>query len=142
MCMGKFYLTIVQAVLLYGADSWVVKKGDMRKLQSFHHRAVRYMSGTHIQKKINGEWVYPDHKDLLKKCGLLPIEEYIKRRRGTLVKFMEMYRGDLLRRAKICGRHCKDVNKILWWDQEFSTKSDMANLKYFWFKSFLFFQSC
>lgn len=25
-CMAKFYITIVQAVLLYGADSWVITK--------------------------------------------------------------------------------------------------------------------
>ena len=30
--MATFYLTIVQAVLLYGADSWVVTKRDMDKL--------------------------------------------------------------------------------------------------------------
>ena len=39
-CMAKFYITIVQAVLLYGADSWVVTKRDMNKLQSFHHCAI------------------------------------------------------------------------------------------------------
>ena len=58
VCMEKFYLTIVQAVLLYGADSWVVKKEDLRKLQSFHSRAIRYMTGTHIQKTMSGEWEY------------------------------------------------------------------------------------
>ena len=131
-CMGKFYLTIVQAVLLYGADSWVVKRDDLRKLQSFHSRAIRYMTGTHIQKRTSGEWEYPDHDKLLKKCRLFPIEEYIKRRRGTLMKFLEDYRGNLLAEAKICGRHCRDVNKIIWWQQDYRTKTEMAKLKYFW----------
>ena len=28
-CMAKFYMAVVQAVLLYCADSWVVKNGDL-----------------------------------------------------------------------------------------------------------------
>ena len=51
VCMGRFYLTIVQAVLLYGADSWAIEERNMRKLESFHNRAIRYITGKHIQKK-------------------------------------------------------------------------------------------
>ena len=138
VCLVKFYLTVVEEVFLYGADSWVVKKEDLRKLQSFHSRAIRYMMGTHIQKTMSGEWEYPNHDELLKECGLFPIEEYIKRRRGTLMKFLEDYRGDLLAEAKTCGRHCRDVNKILWWQQDYRTKTEIANMKYFWFKKFSF----
>ena len=50
VCMARFYLTVVQAVLLYGADSWVVTDKDMLKLKSFHQRAIRHMTGAHIQK--------------------------------------------------------------------------------------------
>ena len=35
-CMARFYITVVQSVLLYGADSWTVSKRDHNKLQSFH----------------------------------------------------------------------------------------------------------
>ena len=92
------------------------------------------MTGTHIQKTVSGEREDPDHDKLLKECGLFPIEEYIKRRRGTLMKFLEDYIGDFFVEAKTCGRHCRDVNKILWWQQDYRTKTDMVNLKYFWFK--------
>ena len=36
ICMGKFYIAIVQALLLYGADSWAVSGRSLRKLESFH----------------------------------------------------------------------------------------------------------
>ena len=42
-CMAVFYLTIVQAVLLYGADSWTLSRRDIRALESFHKRAVRHI---------------------------------------------------------------------------------------------------
>ena len=46
--MAIFYKTVVQAVLLYGAESWVVNDTNLRKLRAFYHRAVRYMTGCHI----------------------------------------------------------------------------------------------
>ena len=115
--MAKFYITIVQAVLLYGADSWAVSNRDLNKLQSFHRRALRYMSGSHIKKNVDGSWHYPDHETLLQKCNLCSIEVYLERRRNTLWRFLENNRPELLENSKNCRRHNKDVNKVLWWDQ-------------------------
>ena len=72
-----FYLAIVQAVLLYGANSWALNIADALKLERFHWQATCYMSGCHIQKEGGGSWSYPDNKELLKKCGLHPISVYI-----------------------------------------------------------------
>ena len=51
VCMGKFYLAIVQALLLYGSESRVISAKNLKKLESFHKRAVRHMTGQHIRKK-------------------------------------------------------------------------------------------
>ena len=75
-CMAKFYMAVIQAVLLYGADSWVVKSGDLRKLRSFHARAARYMTGMHIRKRGDGRWEYPDQEKVLEECGLFPMKIY------------------------------------------------------------------
>ena len=119
-------------MLLYGADSWVIKKADAIALRSFHRRAVRYMTGSHIRKLINGNWTYPNHETLLKECGLLDIDAYIERRRGTLRQYLETNRLDLLESAEATKKHAKDVNKILWWDQPFLTKTEMVNKSKFW----------
>ena len=65
--MVIFYITVVQAVLLYGAESWVVTETNLRKLRAFHHRAVRYMTGCHIRKLGDGQWEYPDQERLREK---------------------------------------------------------------------------
>ena len=91
--MGRFYLAVVQAVLLYGSGSWTVTRRDLKKLESFHLRAVRHMTGSHI-RCVNDEWEYPNHNYLLNKCRLHPIEKYIERRRGTLMKYFMNYRKD------------------------------------------------
>ena len=86
--MTRFYRTIVQSVLLYGAESWTPKRSDIRKLNSFHHRAARYMTRVHI-KFVNEKWIFPDHSELLKKCGMVEIERYIEARRYTLRGYVE-----------------------------------------------------
>ena len=77
-------MTVVQTILLYGADSWTITKRNMKRLEAFHHRAVRYMTGQHIRKNADGSWDYPDHEKLERECGLFSIDTYIRRRRGTL----------------------------------------------------------
>ena len=118
-CMAKFYITIVQAVLLYGSDSWSISKRDMKKLQSFHKRAIRYMCGNHIRKDEKGIWNYLDHSDILEKCELQAIEVYLERRRCTLRNYLDRNRKGLLMEAKRCGRHARNVSKIMWWNQSF-----------------------
>ena len=51
--MAKPYLAIVQSVLLYGADSWIINSRNWKHLKSFHKRAVRHMTRQHIQKYEN-----------------------------------------------------------------------------------------
>ena len=133
-CMAKFYITIVQAVLLYGADSWVINRRDMNRLQSFHNRAARYLTNEHIRKGEGDTWKYPDHKKLLKKCRLLPIEKYIERRRGTLRTYLEENRKELMDETKDVRKHCKDVHKILWWEQEWTTKKGLGEYTKEWWK--------
>ena len=132
--MAKFYMAIVQAVLLYGSDSWTISKGNWRRLESFHKQALRHMSGKHIQKNQDGTWSYPNHAALEKKCGLFDIKTYIKRRRGTLRKYLEEYRPELLERAMNTQPPARNANKVLWWKQPYITKDEMAELKNFWFK--------
>lgn len=48
--MEKLYLVIVQAVLLYRANSWKISKINWKRLESFNNRALRYMTNEHIKK--------------------------------------------------------------------------------------------
>ena len=116
--MAKFYMAVVQAVLLYGAESWVITKRNWKRLESFHNRALRYMTGQHIRKVGDEEWTYPSHEELEEKCGLYSIKEYIERRRRMLRRYLEEHRKDFLHEAMETRVPQKNVNKILWWNQE------------------------
>ena len=84
--MGHFYKAIVQAVLLYGSESWVLTPRLVTKLRSFHRKAVRFITNRRIRPKADEseEWVYPDSASVLEDAGLFEIETSIQRQRDTI----------------------------------------------------------
>ena len=112
--MAYFYKAVVQAVLLYGAESWVITDRMWRAINSFHNRCTRYISGEHIRQKPNGEWDQPATKRVLEQCRLLTVEEYIAKRKETVKTFVEnrpVY--------KACVESiptASNANQKVWWD--------------------------
>ena len=115
--MGRFYITIVMSVLLYGSESWTITGKNLIKLKSFHNRALRYMTRKHIRKEKEGKWTYPAHEELRKICKLESIETYIQRRRGTLRRYLEVKRKEFFSSIQKVKAPSKQSNKILWWKQ-------------------------
>jgi len=87
--MARFYLAIVQAVLLYGCETWVLTKRDQRQLESFHNRCARHIAHMHIRRLDNGEWIHPPTSQVLDQCGLSPISTYIVKRKTKLLHYAE-----------------------------------------------------
>jgi len=111
--MGYFYKAIVQAVLLYGSESWTLTEGTLKKLRSFHSRVARYLTGRHIRPNPDGSWTCPSTSDVLEEAGLCTIDEYIDRRRATVTQYAQqrqIYQQCLRSRAL-----STNVNKVMWW---------------------------
>jgi hypothetical protein len=58
------YKVVVQAVLLYVAESWVLTGATEKALQSFHRKCTRYITGKHIR---------PDWNDIEGKLWICPL---------------------------------------------------------------------
>jgi len=112
--MATFYKAIVQSVLLYGSESWVLSKCMWRKLRSFHRRCARYITGRHIRENADGTWTCPGSASTLEEAGLWTIEEYIERRKATVM----VYAGErsIYRRCKSSTPLASSVNQLVWWD--------------------------
>jgi hypothetical protein len=61
--MATVYKAVMQAMLLYSSESWVLSLMMEKKLQSFHRRCTRYITGQHIRQNPDGPF--------LLKAGLL-----------------------------------------------------------------------
>jgi hypothetical protein len=88
--MGNFYRAVVQSVLLYGSETWHTSPQNITKLESFHHKIARHITHRHIRKMANSDiWVYPNMDLVLQAAGLLPLQEYIQKRKTTLLRWAQ-----------------------------------------------------
>ena len=110
--MSIFYKVIIQSVLLYGSESWVISKHAHKKLQSFHRRCARFITGRHI-KVVDEKWIYPDSKTTMEMADLLPIEEYIQKRKETVKIFTEERK--IYSACKLSTYLTKNDRLLIWW---------------------------
>ena len=74
--MATVYKTVVQSILLYGAETWVLNKMMIRKLDSFHRRCARCIIREHFRENADGTWTYPSSDGVLQRAGLETMEEF------------------------------------------------------------------
>ena len=113
--MARFYLAVVQAILLYGSESWVIPSRTLQRIEAFHHRCARSMAHKHIRKMPNGNWEYPPSEQVLRICGLRPIKLYIQRRKVTLKRTYAEKHSSLYQRCKTLPHTCSSVSHPVWW---------------------------
>ncbi len=86
---AKFYKAIVQSVLLYESETWVLSLAVMARLKGFHIRVVYRMAKRHVPRRgPNLQWVYPPSEAMLEECGMHTIQHYIDVQRETIAKYV------------------------------------------------------
>ena len=86
---AMFYKAVVQAVLLYGAETWSVTPPMLQALRGFHHRVARQLTGK-VGRYLPREdrWYYPPIEEALEEAGLFRMEVYINRQQNTMVDYV------------------------------------------------------
>ena len=113
--MARFYLAIIQATLLHGCESWVLTKRQMRRLDHFHLRCARHIARMNIRKQADGTWVTPNSVDVLERCGLSSLSDYIAKRKTTILQHYAYEHSSLYRRCFI-SVPTSDRHHLVWWD--------------------------
>ena len=54
---GRVYKTTVRAVLLYSCETWPLRAADIRKLEAFDHRCMRYITRTWWEQHVTNQAV-------------------------------------------------------------------------------------
>ena len=79
---GIFYKATVQAILLFGSESWNLTLSALKCLEGFHIRVDRRTTGMMPKKEASmGTWIYLVLADVLKSAGLNSIANYAQVRR-------------------------------------------------------------
>ena len=68
--LGRIYLEVVQLVMLYRLEMWVMKPGIGRVLGRFHHRVDLRITGRQHRRRRDGVWIYPPLEKVMAEVGL------------------------------------------------------------------------
>ena len=55
---GSFFTDVIQAVLLFRVDTWVVTPRMGKVLEGFQNQVVRRMTGQLLRRTMDGTWRY------------------------------------------------------------------------------------
>src|SRR2546425_9504076 len=101
---GKIYRAYVQRVLVYGSETWPMKKDDMQRLVRTENSMVRWMSGVTLKDRRKT-------KDLRKGLGIESVDRVVSRgrlrwfghveRKGPMIEFLS---ADVWRWWVVWGR--------------------------------------
>jgi hypothetical protein len=116
---AKFYKAFVQAILLYGSETWNLTAPALARLEGFHICVAYKMAWEHQPRQgANHAWTYPRLADVLEECGMRTIAEYIRKKRDTIAMYvvtwpiLEACRGGKRRRGL--------MPRQWWWEQPMS----------------------
>ena len=85
---GNSFKAVVQQVLLFGADMWVVLPRMERALNSFVHGAARQITGRQPRRGWDKKWFYPSLEEAMKEAGCTDVRTFINRRQNTVVQYI------------------------------------------------------
>ncbi len=86
---ANFYKAVVQAVLLYGSETWNLTKAVLACLEGFHVRAAYCMAQVYWPKRVaDNQLVYPKTSDVLEECSMAMMQHYIQKRRARIAIYI------------------------------------------------------
>jgi hypothetical protein len=86
---AMFYKEVVQTVLIFGSESWVLTPSMLVKLEGFHRQIARRLMGrAPVYLRSEGTWQYQPLGNAMEEAGLFSMNEFIARRRNKLVEYV------------------------------------------------------
>ena len=75
---GLFFKAVIQTVMLFGAETWVVNPHTGKALGGFQNQVARWLTGQLPRRKTDGKWRYTSAAAAKEVAGFLTMEEYVQ----------------------------------------------------------------
>ena len=117
---GKVYKTVVRPAMMYGAETWAVKKAQEKKLDVAEMRMLRWMSGVTKLDRIRNERIRGTTKvgEISKKVQESRLKWY-----GHVLRREEEYVGKRVMAMEVPGKRRRGRPKRRWMD---SIRNDLS----------------
>ena len=132
---GKVYKTCVQRTMVYGSETWPMKKEDMQRLERTERMMVRWMCGVSLKNRISSD-------ELKGRLGIEGIDEIVERgrlrwfghvERKPIANWVSACRGFVVAGTKSKGRSRKTWEECVKKDLNCrSLKAEMAQDRSNW----------
>ena len=113
---GNFFKAVVQQVLLFGAETWVVSPRMERALSAFIHGAAIRITGRQPQRGRDGKGFYPSLVGAMKEAGFTDVRTSINRRQNMFAQYIAT--RPLLELCKGAKQRGGARGTMRWWDQK------------------------
>ena len=87
---GNFYRAVVQAIILYGLEAWVISVAMGRKIEGSHIVLVRQIMGKQARRIGDGMWETPGEEVVLEAVGMQSEMVYIGKRQATMAQWLAL----------------------------------------------------
>ena len=85
---GYFFKSMVQAVLLFGSETYVVTSRMGKALGGFQDQVARRLTGRFLRQKLDREWKYTLEAAEREEAGFQTMEEYIRRQKNIFAQYI------------------------------------------------------
>ena len=86
--LGRIYVAVVQTVMLYGSEMWVMKPCIGKVLGIFRHRVAHRLTVRQPWRGWYGRWVYPLLEDAMAESGFQEGDTYVYCCQNTVAQFI------------------------------------------------------
>ena len=87
---AMFYWAVVQAVLLFGVETWVLSEAMSRKLEGINMGFLRQIMGQRAVRRKERNWRKAAAEKVLEKAGTHSLGAYNDRRQTTVTEWVEL----------------------------------------------------
>ena len=110
----KIYKTVVRPVIVYGAETWALRKKEERKLERTEMKMIRWAMGISLREHLTNE-------EIRRRAGIECISELLKRARlqwfGHVARREEENPVKRAWRTPVVGRRTRGRQKMRWMDR-------------------------
>ena len=112
---GMIYKAVLQTVLLYESDSWVVRKDTLKVLERFHHQVDQKIAGIPAWQVGEEIWKWEYEEKALETTELCHFKENIWRRQDNIAEYITNL--PIYELCKGAERIVGSIRFIQWWYQ-------------------------
>ena len=107
---GMFFKAVVQVVLLFGSETWVMIPCMERALKSFQHRFVRRITGSQTRRREEGGCYYPPMATYMEFAVFEEIGVYILKIKNTFAQYIAAQSF-----LELCERSVSRLGALVYW---------------------------